>query len=60
MNRVGASRGKDWWLGSLNWRCVAIARFSIASEAAVGSEEDVGIGGLLEAIERRRLIKGSV
>lgn len=38
---------------------MAIARFSMASEAGVGSEDEVGIGGLLEAIERRRFMSGS-
>ena len=59
MKRVGVSRGKDKCSGLLNWRWVAIARFSMASEAGVGSEDDVGIGGLLEAIERRRFTSGS-
>ena len=38
---------------------MAIARFSIASEAGTGSGEDVGVGGLFKAIERRRLMSGS-
>ena len=38
---------------------MAVARFSFASEAVVGSREFVEMGGVLEAIERRRLSKGS-
>ena len=38
---------------------MAIARFSIASEEEVGFGEEVGIGELFEAIERRRLSNGS-
>lgn len=33
--------------------------FSTSSEAGVGMEEEVRIGELFEAIERRRLINGS-
>lgn len=33
--------------------------FSIASEVGVGLGEEVGIGELFEAIERRRLSNGS-
>lgn len=33
--------------------------FSIASEGGVGLDEEVRIGELFEAIERRRLINGS-
>ena len=57
--RVGVSRGKETCSGLENWRCVATARFSIASDGGVGLGEDVGIGGWLEAIERRRLMRGS-
>ncbi len=59
MKRVEVLRGKERWGGPVNCRCVAIARFSIASEVGVGFGEAVGIGGLFEAIERRRLISGS-
>ena len=59
MKRVGVLREKDTWSGSLNWRWVAIARFSMASDWRVGFGEEVGMGGLLEAIERRRLTRGS-
>ena len=59
MNRVGVSSGNDWWSGSENWRCVATARFSTASDAGVGSGDLVGIGGLIDAIERRKLMSGS-
>lgn len=33
--------------------------FSIASEAGMGLDEEVRIGELFEAIDRRRLINGS-
>lgn len=59
MNRVGVSRGNAWCSGSENWRCVATARFSTASDAGVGCGDFVGIGGVSEAIERRRLMRGS-
>lgn len=62
MKRVGWSRGNECggYSGEVNWRWVAMARFSIASVAGVvGSGVEVGIGGLEEAMERRRLMRGS-
>jgi hypothetical protein len=59
MKRVGVSRENEWRSGSVNWRWVAIARFSITSAAEVGSEDEVGTGGFDEAMDRRRLLSGS-
>ena len=36
-----------------------MARFSVASDPAVASAEVVGMGALLDAIESRRLRRGS-
>ena len=44
----------------VNCRCVAIARFSFVSDAAVASAEMVGIGSVFKAIDLRRFKSGSV
>ena len=59
MNRVGESRGKTLGSEPSKRNCVAIARFSVALDVSVRSDEVVEIGGVLVAIERRRLINGS-
>ena len=59
MKRVGTSRGNVWASGSVKCKWVASARLSIPLLDSGGSDELVTIGGLLEAIERRRLVSGS-
>ena len=57
--RVGVSNEIKCASGPVKWRWVARARLSVVL-SAVGSRGDVvGIGGLLEAIERRRELRGS-
>ena len=43
----------------MKWRCVATPRLSVAFSELAASGDVVGVGGLLEAIERRRLVRGS-
>ena len=59
MNRVGVSREKVWGSGFVKERCVATPRLSVAFSELAASGDVVGVGGLLEAIERRRLVRGS-
>lgn len=59
MKRVGISREKKCVSGDSKCRCVAAARSSVALEASVGSDDVVAFGGVLVAIERRRLVNGS-
>jgi hypothetical protein len=59
MNRVEVSNENDCGLGVGKNRCVAIARLISISGAKVGSADDVGIGGLLVAIESLKRFSGS-
>ena len=43
----------------MKWRCVATPRLSVALSELAASGDVVGIGGLFEAMERRRLVRGS-
>lgn len=59
MNLVGVSRENEWGSGPVKWRCVATPRLWVTLSELAASGDVVGIGGLLEAMERRRLVRGS-
>lgn len=57
MKRVGMSRENIWVSGPGKCRWVAIARLLVP--VSVGVDDVVAIGGLLDAMERLRLVSGS-
>ena len=59
MNRVGVSKENVWRSGLVKWRCVATPRLSVALSKLAASGDVVGVGGVFEAMERRRLVRGS-
>ena len=59
MNRVGVSKENVWGSGLVKWRCVATPRFSVALSKLAASGDVVGVGGEFDAMERRRLVRGS-
>lgn len=59
MNRVGVSREKECGCGEGKCRCVAAPRSVVVVSGVGGSGEVVGVGGLLEEMELRRLVRGS-
>jgi len=59
MKRVGVSRSIVCDSGAVKWRCVAMARLSVALSGLDPSGEVVGVGGWFEAMARRRLARGS-
>ena len=54
MKRVGPLSGNICSDCSENCRCVAFARSSVASAAWTGVDEELRIGRVLEAMDRRR------
>lgn len=59
MNRVGVSKENECGSGEVKWRCVAAPRLEVVVSDVGASGEVVGVGGLLEAMELRRLVRGS-
>lgn len=59
MNLVGVSKENVWGSGLVKWRCVATPRFSVALSKLAASADVVGVGGVFDAMERRRLVRGS-
>lgn len=59
MNRVAVSKENECGSGEVKWRCVAAPRFEMVVLGVGASGEVVGVGGLLEAMELRRLVSGS-
>ena len=59
IKRVETSRGKAWASGEVKWRWVAAPRLEVVFVGLGWSGDVVGVGGLLDAIEWRRLVRGS-
>ena len=59
MNPVAISRENECGSGEVKWRRVAAPRLKVVVSGVGASVEVVGVGGLLEAMELRRLVRGS-